>query len=86
MKEVYKGLAPPIPKPSRRTILDELIAIAVGMEVGDAVALSMSEAQQMRIILLAQGFECASDGWRGREIGRTDNKRTILVFKLPKVT
>jgi hypothetical protein len=49
------------------------------MEPGDAVLLTMSEAQIMRYILVAQGFDCATDGYR------SPDKPRILVFKLPPV-
>ena len=46
------------------------------MEVGDAAHMCLSDAQQFRIILAAQGFDCVSDGYRSEVTGMT------LVFKL----
>lgn len=67
---------PPIPRPRKRTRLDDLVALAKSMEPGDAALLTLSEAQIMRYILVAQGFECATDGYR------SPAKPKILVWKL----
>jgi len=76
--QIYRW-PPPIPRPRKRTRLDDLVSLAKSMEPGDAVLLTMSEAQIMRYILVAQGFDCATDGYR------SPDKPRILVFKLPPV-
>jgi hypothetical protein len=76
----YCKLILPLPRKSanpRAGVLARLIALSREMEIGDAVALTLSESQTMRIILQAQGHQCATDGWRCPEPGKT------LVFKLP---
>ena len=73
---IIKGMAPPNMRPSRQVNLDNLVNLAREMQVGDAVSLRLSEANQFRIILAAQGFECRTDGWRCTVPGK------ILAFKL----
>lgn len=77
---IIEGLRPPIMRPPHRTKLDDLIALAASMKSGEAAVLTESEAQTFRVILNAQGFDCATDGWRCDERGKT------LIFKLPRTT
>jgi hypothetical protein len=74
--KIIKGHKSPAARPAHRKVLNELVALASRMEVGDAVALKLSDAQLLRIILAAQGFDCVTDGWHCEENGKT------LVFKL----
>lgn len=73
---IISGMTPPIGRPLKRTSLDQLIEIANQMKVGDAVPLTLSEAQTFRVILAAQGFKCFTDGYRCQQRGK------ILAFKL----
>ena len=76
---VHKGLPPPAGRPdkqNRSNKLPELIALAARMQMGDAVELTLSEANTLRTILLAQGFVCRTDGWRCQTRGK------VLAFKL----
>ena len=73
---IVKGLKPHPQRPKRRTVLDRLLALSREMEVGDAAHMCLSDAQQFRIILAAQGFDCVSDGYRSEVANMT------LVFKL----
>jgi hypothetical protein len=75
--KVFTGLRPPVKRSVwRRTTLAPLIELAQAMQVGEAALLTLSQAQQLRQILTAQGYACASDGWRSPERGKA------LVFKL----
>ena len=73
---IQKGLRIPTGRPAKRQNLNALVALAREMQPGDAVALRLSDANVMRIILVAQGFDCVTDGYACTERGK------ILVFKL----
>jgi hypothetical protein len=75
---VHTGLRPPNDREMRRVVLDGLLVLADQMAVGDAVELRLAQAQQMRVILAAKGYECKTDGYSCRTRGKT------LVFKLAK--
>ncbi len=74
--KIVTGLKPPSGRPTRRTALDGLIELAKHMKVGDAVMLRLSEANQLRIILAAQGWLCLTDGYA------CPDKRYIYAFKV----
>ena len=76
--QIVKGLKAPLGRPLRRGILDDLIELAESMAVGDAVMLRLSEANQFRIILAAQGWLCLTDGYA------CPDKRRVYAFKLWK--
>lgn len=76
--EVIHSLQPPLGRPQRRKSLDALVEVANAMSVGDAVVLTLSEANVLRTILAAQGFSCVTDGYRCNAKGK------LLVFKLAK--
>ena len=60
---IVSGLVPRKLHTKSFSKIDWLCNIADVMEVGDAVALTFSEAGTMRIILKAKGFDCISDGF-----------------------
>ncbi len=76
MTEIRKNLRPPNGRPSRRVKLNDLIALAERMEVGDAAVLSLSDSQLLRVILAAKGYLCITDGDHCEVKGKT------LAFKL----
>jgi hypothetical protein len=76
--QIVKGLKVPLGRPPRRGILDDLVALAEEMRVGDAAMLRLSEANQFRIILAAQGWLCLTDGYA------CPDKRFVYAFKLWK--
>lgn len=73
---IRRGLASPPGHGKVRTKLDDLIALAHEMQPGEAVALTLSESQQMRVILAAMGYDCVTDGWNCPDHAKTH------VFKL----
>ena len=76
---IVVGMSPPVAsRPLTRNSLDGLIELAKKMDRGDAAILSQSEVQTFRIILIALGFRCITDGYRCDVVGKT------LAFKLSK--
>lgn len=75
---IHCGMEPPAGRPDKtiRSKLPGLIATAKEMALGDCVELTLSEAGTFRIILLAMGYECRTDGWRCKTRGK------ILAFKM----
>jgi hypothetical protein len=59
-----------------RAKLLAILNLALAMEVGDCAEISLPEAGTLRVMLLAMGYRCQTDGWR------CDTKGKILAFKL----
>lgn len=79
-RTILKNLRlPPRSRALKRTSLENLIELAKEMEVNDAVIVRCCDAQTLRIILLALGFECITDGYHCPERGKT------LLFKIAKL-
>ena len=74
--EIIHNPTPPTPRKACRTHLDDLVSLAKSMQPGEAVLLSNSDAQTFRVIMAAQGFKCATDGWR------SNDRSKLLTFKL----
>lgn len=55
-----------------------LLDLARMLPAGHCVELSLAETQTFRIILMAQGYHCRTDGWRCKTRGK------VLVFKIAK--
>ena len=76
---VLKGKIPHCARPSKRTKLDDLIALAKEMETGDAAVMSSADAQTFRTILNTLGFDCVTEGYRCETRGKT------LAFKIQRL-
>jgi hypothetical protein len=77
--QIISGLKAPAQREPRRSSLPRMIDLATRMKVGEAVPLSLSEATQLRIVLLVMGFECVYDA------KQSPDKTKLLVFKLERV-
>lgn len=75
-----ENFKPPPPRPPKRTDLDQLVLLAQHMKVGDAVLLRPSTSQVFRTILVAQGFDCITDGYRSKPHERP----CVWTFKLAR--